>query len=1185
MNEPEPDSVPFYVAGGTLRPGAPSYVVRKADAELYERLLAGTFCYVLTARQLGKSSLMARTARRLEEDGICTVTVDLTSIGGEKTSLTAESWYYGVVNELHQKLQITQTLRSWWTAQEGIPSLQKLSLYLRNVVLENCSKRIVIFVDEIDSTIRLPFADDFFAAIRFCHNARARDAAYERLTFALFGVASPDQLIRDPERTPFNIGYRIDLTDLDLPEARILAQGLHADSVWSALLLERIFYWTGGHPYLTQTICQAAVEQKEEPPPAKPEIAIDPLVGDLFLSSRAQDETNLKQTRERLLQQGGEKRSRLNLYLRVLQGKPVADEPTDPLLSQLKLSGIIKLTKDSRFDVRNRIYEKVFSAAWVKSKLPPNPIRRVAVGMLVLGVLLGVGAWWVFTSQKLNSFQEAIYADDFYNAKRLYDEIRDDAFLQDDAAHLMAEFWDHRALRYAAAEKRDETLLARLKAISYLDTPGRRKEAQHLVGYDYLALEHTIRMTEGARFALSLDARKLLVIVERERQAQMFSLPDGQLVDESSPHKDEIITASFSPTGRLILTGSLDRTAQLWDSQNGSPFASPLANEFSVTAIASSPDERTVLIGSSDGTAQLRHATDGSPFGPPLRHEDRIGAEAFSPDGRLVVTASWDGTAQLWSSDSGRPIGPPLRHESGIDAVAFSPDGRRVLTGSWDGTARLWRTDNGLAATAAPLRHGAGIKALAFSPDGRTVITSAWDGTSRLWSADKGMPITLLPARVTEAEPPLELNYLIVGREGMVRYMRGGNGSLRPPFPLRHEDSVDAVAFDPSGHGIVTASADGTIRFWSIEDEKRLQLQYEQRLESIAINPDGSQLLLHARGSTGVHIGRFWRTDDGHRVGKTLMHEAQVLSASFSHDGQFVFTHDVDNTSRVWDAGSGQVLAELNSSGQLESRLFGLLRKENSPRFIDVVLGPDRQRLLAIDEEKNVQIINRAKRAESLLPHESVVGSAEFSPNGRLALTIDEIGLMRLWDTENAQLVGKKPMKLASSGGKALFSPHGENVLSLVGPSGIGGSAELWRVSDQKLLDRSPTFRNFIYDMRFTPSGDSILFSSERWMHFYSVSKGRFEHVSSRRLEVRSDAIAIPTSCKVCAEIVVVLGGNLVEIRRVNLLEPDDAPGEKRVAKELLDEWQRRLGLRFDDKMDLVPWNVPPSRALEKRFQ
>src|SRR6185503_5035077 len=91
----------FFVTGGTLGHDAPSYVARPADRELYEALQRGEFSYVLTSRQMGKSSLMVRTAQRLREHGVHVIVLDLTAIG---RNLTPEQWYDGLMVRMGQQL-------------------------------------------------------------------------------------------------------------------------------------------------------------------------------------------------------------------------------------------------------------------------------------------------------------------------------------------------------------------------------------------------------------------------------------------------------------------------------------------------------------------------------------------------------------------------------------------------------------------------------------------------------------------------------------------------------------------------------------------------------------------------------------------------------------------------------------------------------------------------------------------------------------------------------------------------------------------------------------------------------------------------------------------------------------------------------------------------------------------------
>lgn len=407
----EPALQEFFVAGGTLWSEAPSYVTRPADEELFRLALAGEYCDVLAARQMGKSSLMVRTAARLQEAGVRTAILDISTLGGGIS--TPEAWFYGFLDELAVQLRLDEDVDRWWEAHTYHNPVQRFSNFLRDVVLEEVQAPIAVFVDEIDSALGMAFTDDFFAAIRAAYNARATHAEFQRLTFILLGVARPADLIRDRNRTPYNVGTHIHLSDFTLAELRPFQEVFEAIYPGQGKeIVEWVLDWTNGQPYLTQKICAELARLQEDLCTAE---SVERTVTRLFLTEDASKESNLRAIRDRI-ESSPEKTSMLQIYRQVLRGLPVPDEERSPAKNELKLTGLVRPViggkgEPARLEVRNRIYRTVFDLAWVGKNLPPSRQRQLAVLASLLAVLAFIVAGYALYQRQIQP--SLTYAEQF----------------------------------------------------------------------------------------------------------------------------------------------------------------------------------------------------------------------------------------------------------------------------------------------------------------------------------------------------------------------------------------------------------------------------------------------------------------------------------------------------------------------------------------------------------------------------------------------------------------------------------------------------------------------------------------------------------------------------------------------------------------------------------------------------
>lgn len=385
----------FFVAGGTLWREAPSYIRRPADEELLKLALAGEYCNVLAARQMGKSSLMVRTADRLRESGVRTAILDISTLGGGIS--TPDAWFYGFLDELSVQLNMDVDVDTWWETHANHNPVQRFSNFLRDILLPTITDPIVVFVDEIDSALGMAFTDDFFAAIRAAYNARASQTEFQRLTFILLGVARPADLIRDRNRTPYNIGTHVDLSEFTLSELEPFQSVFEsAYPEQGTDILKWVLAWTNGQPYLTQKLCAELIHTSDTSPTLT---SVEQTVNRLFLSDDARKESNLRAIQDRI-ESSPNRTQILQIYRQILRGRSVMDEERSPAKNELKLTGLAHPVSQGRLEVRNRIYRTVFDLDWVQRNLPESRTRRIALLASLLATIAFIVAGFAIYQQQ-----------------------------------------------------------------------------------------------------------------------------------------------------------------------------------------------------------------------------------------------------------------------------------------------------------------------------------------------------------------------------------------------------------------------------------------------------------------------------------------------------------------------------------------------------------------------------------------------------------------------------------------------------------------------------------------------------------------------------------------------------------------------------------------------------------------
>ena len=253
--------------------------------------------------------------------------------------------------------------------------------------------------------------------------------------------------------------------------------------------------------------------------------------------------------------------------------------------------------------------------------------------------------------------------------------------------------------------------------------------------YDTLTHQEVTRLVghdkEVYSISFSPDGKKL-ASADSKKYVYLWDVVTGKrLGREYAPYGSTSV--SFSPDGKTV-AGAGPNRINLWNVADWRFPASfyPDRDNVLLHSVSFSPDGRMIVTGNVDGRVFLYDVRSGRTRHTLEGHTDSVLSVAFNPSGLIVASAGFDQTVRLWNVITGALRHTFEGHTYDVSSVSFRPDGR-ILASAGDQTVRLWSVITG-----EHLRtlhgHTGFVNSVSFSPDGKTLASAGSDGKILLWS-------------------------------------------------------------------------------------------------------------------------------------------------------------------------------------------------------------------------------------------------------------------------------------------------------------------------------------------------------------------------------------------------------------------------------------------------------------------
>lgn len=938
------DSGEFFSVGVPLHAVRPGYVRRSADDTLFETLVSGGYAHVIAPDRTGKSSLIAATSARLQNNGIKVAVIDLAQISERDGGTDAGRWYYSIAYRLLRQLRLKIDLQAWWQDKSFLSNRQRLVEFYVEVILQNISERIVIFIDEIQCIEDLAFAGHLLASIRAAHNARITEPDFARLGFVLVGECDPESLLEDSRLSPFAITRAIHLSDFSRLDLDLFANELNLSETDAETALNRIFYWTSGQPYLSQKLARSVAREgiSGNIDAHVDRIAMNQLAGRAAIRS----EPHMSHIHRIIAGDKKRREALLTLYGRIRKGITTETDLGSSLQRRLIAVGLIVTDDDGTIAIRNRLYARVFTARWANENLPLH-WRGPAIAVGIILLIIALPFWYtqllprpyvrILSSptvelesaatayRNLRSFPGHSDAADrlirifLQDRARLADnsaEISEVELLaqrlplaEDFATKLVAGFWDRQVAIALRDENRDVALLAAIEAL-IVSSPIRRRRAATLVGDDYSQLIATLNLQNADHLAFNPD--QMLLSVAMDSQISQWSLTNQILTPrepwtisalEVTPLVRRVVVDRIGSVNRVGLTVNVSHS-RLDDLRLKLIAPSGRTVELTFNQAQSSAND-VIRFGRAELSALNGEALNGT-------WSLSVRDESTGATGHLIAwNLSLNSQVAVENFERGLDIPEPVARES--SDLWISPDGRYAIARAMQSnSARLW--DLAFAQPARTLATPANERVLGVSANAQYLVTVT-EGAVNLWNTGSGK----LQASLAIAGNGADVIVTENGEHLLVR-RHSGNDTEFELWSIESRSVMSRLtvagapalsAIDASGRRLAVADFDRTVRVWDFSSGDLVsQLDFWAQPSEITLAA-GGEVLGVVHGNHGISL---WRVDQSNNP---LIYERGTddWQMSFSPSGAKVLAGSKRQGFQIYRSADGAMFGPPLGSG------------------------------------------------------------------------------------------------------------------------------------------------------------------------------------------------------------------------------------------------------------------------------